>query len=123
MIKQLESVFSPRLSLKSLLSSVTLLIVMPTVCATAAFSQDPLLDVQAYRLAHGAEILRSFSELLSIPNVASDNENITKNAEYLRQELERRGVETQLWHEGDAPPIVYGSRRTGANRTIGIYVH
>ncbi len=80
--------------------------------------------VKAHRQAHEAEILHDFAELLRIPNVAGDAENIRRNAEYLKYQLERRGARAELWQIDGAPPIVYGELDAGdAERTLGIYVH
>ena len=62
-------------------------------------SSQILAAVRAYRQANGARILRSFSELLTIPNVASDVENIRRNAEHIRRQLHERGVEHQVCRE------------------------
>ncbi len=68
--------------------------------------------------------MRDFVELLAIPNVASDRENIGRNAVYLRVQLERRGIAAELHQLGDAPPVVLGELRVpGATRTVGLYVH
>ena len=39
---------------------------------------------------NGPQILEDFVELLSIPNVAYDLPNISKNANYIKAELEKR---------------------------------
>ena len=43
-------------------------------------------------MAHEAAVLREFADLLSIPNLASDNSNIRRNANALVAMLEHRGV-------------------------------
>ena len=91
---------------------------------TDATSAEEPSPATAYRQAHEAEILRDFAELLAIPNVASDAINIRRNADYIRAELQKRGVAAELWTIPGAPPIVYGTLETpGAERTLGIYVH
>lgn len=89
---------------------------------------DPAVEAaRAWREAHGPRILREYAELLAIPNVASDTENIVRNAEAIAGELDKRGVATTLWRldgEPAAPPIVHGRLDVpGATRTLGIYVH
>ena len=84
---------------------------------------ETLTAVRSFREDHGAEILGSFVELLSIPNVATDLKNIQRNAEFIRQQLGKRGVTTELLELPDVPPIVYGRHDIGASRTLGIYVH
>jgi len=77
-----------------------------------------------FRETNGPRILREYADLLSIPNVASDSVGIWRNAEYIRQELEERGVAARLLTLPEANPIVYGELRTpGATRTLGLYVH
>jgi len=48
--------------------------------------------VRAYRASHEAEIVRELTDFLSIPNVASDESNIRRNAQALVAMLGRRGV-------------------------------
>ncbi|MFQ5528663.1 MAG: M20/M25/M40 family metallo-hydrolase [Thermoanaerobaculia bacterium] len=85
---------------------------------------DPLESVRDYRRSHQAEILAEYRELLAIPNVASDSENIRRNAEWIAAALEARGVSTEIWTTGEAPPIVFGRLEAeDTTRTLGIYVH
>jgi len=79
---------------------------------------------RAFRDANGPRILGEYAELLSIPNVASDSVGIWKNATFIRDRLEERGVESRLLSLPGANPIVYGEIRVpGATRTLGLYVH
>ena len=87
-------------------------------------AQSPVEVARAYRQENGSKILRDFSELLSIPNVARDSANILRNAQYIRDQLTARGVTSELLFVDGAPPIVYGELLVpGAERTLGIYVH
>jgi acetylornithine deacetylase/succinyl-diaminopimelate desuccinylase-like protein len=87
-------------------------------------AQTPIETARSYRQAHEVEILRDFVELLRIPNVATDSENIQLNAKYVAAEFARRGVTTELLTVEGAPPVIYGERLVeGATRTLGIYVH
>ncbi|HWP44306.1 MAG TPA: M20/M25/M40 family metallo-hydrolase [Blastocatellia bacterium] len=79
--------------------------------------------VRAYRHAHETEIIEEFIELLSIPNVASDDANIRRNAALLIEMMGRRGIQARLL-EGNGPPSVFGELKVpGATRTIGFYAH
>lgn len=79
---------------------------------------------RAYREAHEAAILREYTELLSLPNVASDSINIRRNAAVLMEMLRRRGATTQLLEVPGGPPAVYGEIAVpGATRTIILYAH
>ncbi len=82
--------------------------------------------IREYRRAHEHEILAEFMELLAIPNVASDRENIRRNAAALVKMMERRKLQPRLLEASDpaAPPVVYGEWKTpGATRTLILYAH
>jgi acetylornithine deacetylase/succinyl-diaminopimelate desuccinylase-like protein len=80
--------------------------------------------IRAYREAHEAEILTELREFLAIPNVVSDAKNIRRNAEFLVQMLERRGVKARLLELEGSPPVVFGERATpGAIHTVVLYAH
>jgi acetylornithine deacetylase/succinyl-diaminopimelate desuccinylase-like protein len=82
-------------------------------------------SIDAYRRSHEVEILRELSDLLAIPNLASDSANIRRNAAAVMGMLQRRGVATQLLESpSGGPPAVYGELRTpGATRTVVLYAH
>jgi len=88
-------------------------------------AEETLAQVRAWRHSNGWSLLRDFVELLSLPNVASDTVNIRRNAEAIRQQLEERGVDAELWTLSDeVPPAVYGYLPAErARRTLGVYVH
>ncbi|HEX5736229.1 MAG TPA: M20/M25/M40 family metallo-hydrolase [Blastocatellia bacterium] len=86
-------------------------------------AQEGASRVRQYREAHESEIINEFTDLLSIPNVASDDTNIRRNAAKLIEMMSRRGIKAQLL-EGGGPPAVFGELKTpGATRTIGLYAH
>ncbi len=93
----------------------------------AAQEQSPTAirnAVREYRQQHEAEIVRSFAQLLSLPNVASDTANITRNADAISKMLEQRGFHTQKLTVTGAPPVVYGELNTpGAKHTLLFYAH
>lgn len=82
--------------------------------------------VREYRRANEHRILREFIELLSIPNVAADRENIRRNAAHISGMMKQRGLNPRLLETKDAsaPPVVYGEWKTpGATRTLIFYAH
>jgi acetylornithine deacetylase/succinyl-diaminopimelate desuccinylase-like protein len=90
----------------------------------AAGSADAVRAARAYRRAHAAPILREFMELLAIPNVASDEANIRRNADWLVAALERRGIDARALDGLGGPPPVYGELPVpGATRTLVFYAH
>ncbi len=102
-------------------------LVLLVLASSAASAQDAATirdRIRAYRVAHQAEILRDFAELLAIPNLASDNVNIRRNAEHIAGLMRARGIEVQLLEHPGSPPVVYGELRApGASRTIVVYAH
>jgi acetylornithine deacetylase/succinyl-diaminopimelate desuccinylase-like protein len=98
------------------------------VAASAAASQSAGRGhaVREYVSAHRHEILREFMDLLAIPNVASDRQNIRRNASAIMEMMRRRGLSPRLLEArtAGAPPAVYGELRTpGASRTLVFYAH
>lgn len=94
-----------------------------TASLTIAFAQSPVRD---YRRAHERQILEEFTRLLAIPNVASDRQNIRRNAEFILEMMQRRGLNPRLLETAtkETPPAVYGEWKTpGATHSIVLYAH
>lgn len=106
-----------------------LLLLAAPALPLAASAQDPdpavvRQQVRSWREAHEAAIVRELADLLAIPNRASDELNIRRNAERLVELLTRRGVAARLLEVEGSPPAVYGELRSpGATRTIVLYAH
>ena len=93
------------------------------LCVQAARSQTSIRD---YRRAHEQQIIDEFTRLLAIPNVASDRENIRRNAQFILEMMQRRGLNPRLLEtkSKDTPPAVYGEWKVpGATRSIILYAH
>jgi acetylornithine deacetylase/succinyl-diaminopimelate desuccinylase-like protein len=91
---------------------------------TLAQTNPAAHSARKWREAHEQAIMQEFTDLLAIPNLASDGPNILKNAAAIQKLLERRGVRTQLLTAADAPPVVYGEiLKPGAARTLIFYAH
>jgi acetylornithine deacetylase/succinyl-diaminopimelate desuccinylase-like protein len=87
-------------------------------------AQQVAAKVRAYRAGNENRIMRELREFLAIPNVASDTENIQKNAVQLQGLLEARGIETHLLPIEGRGPIVFGKLEAeNAKRTIIFYAH
>jgi acetylornithine deacetylase/succinyl-diaminopimelate desuccinylase-like protein len=83
-------------------------------------------SVRDYRHAHERQILEEFTRLLALPNIASDRDNIRRNAEFVREMMQRRGLNPQLLEgkSADTPPAVYGEWKIpGATRSLILYAH
>ncbi|HZI48814.1 MAG TPA: M20/M25/M40 family metallo-hydrolase [Pyrinomonadaceae bacterium] len=93
------------------------------VTVSSAIAQSSVRD---YRRAHERQILTEFTQLLSIPNIASDRENIRRNGDFIRQMMQRRGLNPQLLEgkSAETPPAVYGEWKVpGATHSIILYAH
>ncbi len=81
-------------------------------------------STQQYVATHEPAILREFTDLLALPNVAADHTNIRRNADLLVASLKKRGVDARLLEFEGAPPTVYGELKVpGAKRTVIFYAH
>ena len=79
--------------------------------------------VESYIAGHQSEIFVELVKLLSIPNVAANKADIERNAEFLCDMLERRGMTAEILPT-QGNPLVYGERRiAGAKRTMLFYAH
>ncbi len=109
------------------MKQLCLAILSVLVFSTQIFSIDPTIEaVREYRRANEQKLLQEFVELLSIPNVASDTENVYKNANYLAGLMKSRGLNPRLLTAQDktVPPVVYGEWSVpGAKQTIIFYAH
>ena len=98
------------------------LLMIATGC-TFSFAQSPVRD---YRRAHERQIIEEFTRLLAIPNVASDRENIRRNAALISEMMQRRGLNPRLLEtkSKESPPAVYGEWKVaGATKSIILYAH
>lgn len=97
-----------------------------TLLAVPAFAQTTQEKVRDYRRANEHQILREYTDFLSLPNVAGDSENIRRNAARIMEMMKQHGLNPRLL-EGQTPgipPAVYGEWKTpGAQRTLLFYAH
>jgi len=107
----------------NLAKRVSVLVLALLLLQSLALAQG---SVREYRRAHEHEIHGEFLELLAIPNVADDRENIRRNAAAVVTMMQRRRLQPRLLEASDlaAPPVVYGEWKTpGATRTLIFYAH
>jgi acetylornithine deacetylase/succinyl-diaminopimelate desuccinylase-like protein len=98
-------------------------LLIPTTLFAQTSTQD---QVRNYRRTNEHKIVKEFLSLLSIPNLASDNPNIRKNAEFIVEMMKQRGLNPRLLEARtqNVPPAVYGEWKTpGAQRTLTLYAH
>lgn len=93
------------------------------ICVPVIAQQD---KVRAFRRANEVRILDEYLRLLSIPNVASDIENIRRNAAFITEMMKARGLNPRLLETRDAnvPPAIFGEWKVpGARQTVVLYAH
>lgn len=82
--------------------------------------------VRDYRRTHERQILAEFTSLLAIPNIASDQVNIRRNAQFILEMMQRRGLSPRLLETKSktTSPAVYGEWKVaGATRSLIFYAH
>jgi len=94
-------------------SVLPLVVVAFSLVSATLLAQSPKQAADQWRAAHEQEILREFNSLLSIPNVASDTDNIRRNADVLTALLARRHVAAKLLTVSHSP--FFEARRIAAN--------
>ncbi|HSE33469.1 MAG TPA: M20/M25/M40 family metallo-hydrolase [Pyrinomonadaceae bacterium] len=83
-------------------------------------------QVREFRKANEHRLLREFLNLLSVPNIASDNPNVRKNAQMIMEMMKQRGLNPRLLEAQtpNTPPAVFAELKTpGATRTLILYAH
>lgn len=90
--------------------------------AAAMQPQDPVGIVRRHVERRSAEMVSELRDLVSIPNVASDRDNIRRNAEALVAMLDKRGATVRVIETG-GPPVVYGEIGDPGLPTILFYFH
>jgi len=82
--------------------------------------------VRQYWQKNQTPLIDEYRNFLRIPNVSADSANIRKNAAFIMQMMQQRGIPAQLL-DGPAPgttPAVFGEVKTpGATRTLIFYAH
>jgi acetylornithine deacetylase/succinyl-diaminopimelate desuccinylase-like protein len=90
-------------------------------------AQSPVqTQVRNYRRTNEQKILQEFLSLLAIPNLASDNSNIRKNAALIMELMTARGLSPRLLEAKtpNTPPAVFAEWKTpDAQRTLILYAH
>lgn len=109
---------------KTSLIALSLALMGGAVVADEAFEKDMMMKARDYRSQNERQILEDFVKLLSLPNDAGIDGQVEANAAYIRGELEKRGVKTQLLQAGNGAPTIYGVKDVpGATKTVTFYIH
>ncbi len=91
-----------------------------------SFSQNVAQKVNSFRKENEKKIIDEYLKFVSIPNVTRDTPNILRNAAFIKQMMEQRGIKTEFL-TGTTPnvnPAVYGEVIVpGAKTTLAFYAH
>jgi acetylornithine deacetylase/succinyl-diaminopimelate desuccinylase-like protein len=88
------------------------------------FASVALAQTREWRQAHEQSILDEYFQLLAIPNIASDQVNIRRNADAIVAMLQKRKVVTRLVELPGVNPVVFGEITVPvATRTLVFYAH
>jgi acetylornithine deacetylase/succinyl-diaminopimelate desuccinylase-like protein len=98
---------------------VCLLLCLSTIGVSGQLRQP----VEQFVAAHQQEIVREFVDLLSIPNVAADRENVRRNATLLGDLFRKRGFTAEILDTGGNPLVFAELQVPGAQRTLLFYAH
>jgi len=98
------------------MKTASLAIVVVLACAVPV-AQQPL-SPQAERAA-----LDELVSLVSLPNVATNQADIRRNAEYLKQAFERRGFSMRIVETSHSPVVLGELRTANAARSLTFYAH
>lgn len=79
--------------------------------------------VKAHLGANAHQIMADFRDFLSMPNVASNTEDMMKNARWITDYIGKRGFESEIVSAGGAPYVIAERKVTGATKTVLIYAH
>jgi acetylornithine deacetylase/succinyl-diaminopimelate desuccinylase-like protein len=102
---------------------VALSLILAAAWVGTVRTQSPRSALDGYVASHQKAIVTELVDLLSIPNVTADTENIRRNAALLREMLRRRSFTTEIL-ETDGNPLVWGELKVpGARRTLLIWAH
>lgn len=96
--------------------------------STAVLAQNEstleIMDaINSFRAEREKRIVQDFAELLSFPNVATNLDDMTANANHIMGLLDERGFSTQVLQSGGAPYVYAELLTPGAEETLLIYAH
>ena len=93
------------------------------VALSAAAPADVVRQVRDWRTQHEKAILTELFAFLSIPNVATDQANIKRNADALTRMFEKRRFAPEIVATKGSPLVVAERRLPNVRRTITFYFH
>ena len=98
------------------------------LASTGTFASEAQFDalrnaVETYNRSHGAAMLRSFRDFLSLPNVSTQQADMVINAQWIIDYITPRGFEAKTVTAGRAPYVIAHRHVDDDAKTVLIYAH
>jgi acetylornithine deacetylase/succinyl-diaminopimelate desuccinylase-like protein len=100
-----------------------MLVVAAAAATLSAAPSQYVLRVREWRAAHERQILDELLRLVSLPNIASNQADIAKNADLLTAMFEKRGFSVQRITTPGSPLLVARHDAPNAAGTLTFYMH
>jgi acetylornithine deacetylase/succinyl-diaminopimelate desuccinylase-like protein len=100
-----------------------LMILATAAACSVGAADDPIARVRAWRSQHEPQILRELFDFLALPNVATNQDDIAKNAQALTRMFERRRFLPDVVATSGSPVVLAERRAARATRTLTFYFH
>jgi acetylornithine deacetylase/succinyl-diaminopimelate desuccinylase-like protein len=91
--------------------------------STAYSAADVSTAIEQYRISNEKVILNDFIELLSLPNVASNPNDMARNADLIESLLLKRNFSVKRLQAGGSPYVFAELTSPAATETILLYAH
>ncbi len=109
------------------MKKAVLLFLFPVITNAVYSQSSETLKIRSVREQHESQWMQEYVSLLSIPNIAADQDGLKKNADFIMQMMKRRNIQEikLLYPETkNIPPVIYGEVITpGAEKTLIFYAH
>ncbi|MCZ6560092.1 MAG: M20/M25/M40 family metallo-hydrolase [Gammaproteobacteria bacterium] len=105
------------------LFSALLIFCLPGPAGADVSVAQAVAAARTYTRDNQGRIVREFADLLALRNVASNHDDMRRNASFIMEMMQRRGVEARLLEAPGSPPVIFGELDRGAEHTVLIYAH
>ena len=109
------------------MKKAVLLFLFPVIISAVYSQSSETLKIRSVREQNEFQWMQEYISLLSIPNIAADQDGLKKNADFIMQMMKRRNIQAiKLLYPNtkNIPPVIYGEAITpGAEKTLIFYAH
>ncbi len=105
--------------------SIRICLVLAVVAATVlrAAPSPEVLRVREWRAKNERQILAELMQLVALPNLAANREDIARNAGFLTTMFEKRGFQVSQWQTKGSPVVFARRDAANARGTLLFYMH